>query len=48
MYAGTPFDLPVVFGVWPLSSATAASAVLVADSRVSFQTVMVCQPEMMF
>src|SRR3954471_15745562 len=52
MYAGRflePF-FTVVFamGVLPLASATAARADLVASTRVSFQTVIVCQPEMMF
>src|SRR5713101_9315456 len=52
MYAGSfaePFGtVPVVFGVWPLTSATAACAATFASFRVSFQTVIVCHPLMMF
>ena len=42
------FTVPVCAGVWPFESAIAASADAVASFRVSFQTVIVCQPEMMF
>src|SRR2546428_749744 len=52
MYAGSfaePFGtVPVVFGVLPLISAIAAAAAAFASFRVSFQTVIVCQPLMMF
>ena len=44
-----PFaTVPVCFGFCPLESATAAFADAVASFRVSFQTVIVCHPEMMF
>ena len=42
------FTVPVCFGLWPFSRAMAACADAVASFRVSFQTVIVCQPEMMF
>ena len=40
--------VPVVGGFWPLTIATAACAAAVASMRTSLNTVIVCQPEMMF
>jgi hypothetical protein len=52
MYAGMRVPLfgtvPVVLGFRPFMSATAAATDCLASSRVSFHTVIVCQPEMMF
>ena len=52
MYDGSfnlPFGtVPVVFRGVPFSSETAEAAATFARIRVSFQTVIVCQPEMMF
>ena len=55
MYAGSFAGVPPAFatvpvgaGFLPFSSAMAAAADLAARTRVSFQTVIVCQPEMMF
>ena len=44
-----PFGtVPVVFSGVPFSREIAEAAATFASTRVSFQTVIVCQPEMMF